>query len=96
MVKNHNTPLKNKRKAMIDIILDSGLFVEVDKAPCTFTGTHVLNYSRVTLQLGGNNLKGWVGNFKGKSMLIRDVDIPAFKKYVYRIVGLNPPSDTQC
>jgi hypothetical protein len=84
---------QQRKQVLIDIIEGCNfngrrVYLKSEKAPNTYVGSHAEDATRITMQLSGNNLMVWKGNFKAKTQLIIQIDPDKFKVYTYNIVGL--------
>jgi hypothetical protein len=78
-----------KRQQIIDMLAACPFYKKSDKAPDTYTSTHIEDASRVTIQVTRNKIRIWKINFEVKpAPLIAMIDLDKFAKYVYNVVGV--------
>jgi hypothetical protein len=87
------TPLEQLRLELINIVEDCKIYgrkiyKKSDRAPYTYVAANIEGEGRMTIQLYGNKLRVWKGNYRHKADFIKDIDLHKFEKYIYNIVGL--------
>jgi hypothetical protein len=87
------TPLEQHRQELIKIVEECNIngnkiYKKSDRAPYTYVAANTEDASRMTIQLYGNKVRIWKGNYRHKSDFIKDIDLDKFEKYIYNIVGL--------
>lgn len=87
------SPHQKRREALINIIEACPIYKISNRAPFTYTGTNVEDATRITMQLHGNKLRVWKGNYLARTEFIKDIDANKFKIFIYNIAGLQYPGE---
>lgn len=86
--KSNPTEHQLKRKQLIEIIASCPLYKKSEKAPDTFTATHIEDATRVTIQVAKNKVRIWKVNYEKKpAPFITDIDLEKFAHFVYNLAG---------